>query len=190
MRAARAGSLPLPRLPRSADRRHRVERPPHPRGRVAPRRRLAHRARSHRGGELHRARRDDLERHHDRGHRAEGPGLDPARLRAPWHQGRGRGHLGARAPEAAPPRRGRSRRPHPQDRGRAVARLSRRPDLDRPNGRDSGVRHGADLREDVREPALLRRQARRHGRAHRPLRSASRGGHRPGTARRAAHGEP
>ena len=39
-------------------------------------------ARPHRGGELHRPRCHDLERRHDRGHGAERPDLDPARLRA------------------------------------------------------------------------------------------------------------
>ena len=50
--------------------------------------------------------------------------------------------------------------------------------------------HDPDLREDVREPPLLRRQARQHGRADHPLRPAPRGRHRAREALRAAHGEP
>ena len=40
--------------------------------------------------------------------------------------------------------------------------------------------HGPDLREDVREPAVLRRQAGRDGRADHALRSPPRGRQRPG----------
>ena len=58
------------------------------------------------------------------------------------------------------------------------------------DGGDPGVRHRPGLREDVREPPLLRRQAGRDGREDHPLRSASRGRHRPGDAARATHGEP
>ena len=46
------------------------------------------------------------------------------------------------------------------------------------------------LREDVREPAVLRRQARLDGRAHHPLRPASRRDHRAVAALRPAHVEP
>ena len=46
------------------------------------RRRLARRARAHRGRQLHRPRGRDRQRHHDRGRRAQGSGLDPARVRA------------------------------------------------------------------------------------------------------------
>ena len=47
-----------------------------------------------------------------------------------------------------------------------------------------------DLREDVREPAVLRGQARHDGRADHPLRPAPRGRDRAGAALRRAHGEP
>ena len=67
LRAARPGSLPLPRLARRPDRGDRVERAPHPRRHRAARRRLARRARAHRGRQLHRPRRGDRRRHHDRG---------------------------------------------------------------------------------------------------------------------------
>ena len=59
---------------------------------------------------------------------------------------------------------GRPRRPDPEGRGRPLARVPRRPHLDRAHRRDAGARHDPDLREDVREPPLLRRQARRDGR--------------------------
>ena len=64
-------------------------------------------------------------------------------------------------PQPAADRRGRPRRPHPEDRGRSLAGVPGRPDLDRADGGDPGVRNRTDLREDVREPAVLRRQARR-----------------------------
>ena len=54
----------------------------------------------------------------------------------------------------------RPRRPDPEDRGRPLAGVPGRPHLDRARGRDPGARHDPDLREDVREPAVLRRQAR------------------------------
>ena len=57
---------------------------------------------------------------------------------------------GARGP-------GRPRRPGPEDRGRAVAGVPVGPDVDRGHRRHAGVRDGADVREDVREPAVLRR---------------------------------
>ena len=69
----------------------------------------------------------------------------------------------------APGRGGRSRRPDPEDRRRAVAAVPGRPDLDRADRGNPGARHRADLREDVREPAVLRRQAREHGRADHPV---------------------
>ena len=70
LRAARAGSLPLPRLARRRDRGHRVERPPDPRRREAARRRVGDRARAHRGRQLHRPRRRHEQRPHDRRRRA------------------------------------------------------------------------------------------------------------------------
>ena len=56
--------------------------------------------------------------------------------------------------------------------------------------RDAGARHRPDLREDVREPPVLRRQAGRDGRADHPLRPAPRRRHGPGEALRPAHVEP
>ena len=50
--------------------------------------------------------------------------------------------------------------------------------------RDAGAGHDPDLREDVREPPVLRRQARLDGRADHPLRPAPRRRHRPGAALR------
>ena len=59
----------------------------------------------------------------------------------------------------------------PEDRGRPVARLPRGPDLDRARPRHPGRGQDPDLREDVREPAVLRRQARRDGRSDHAVRS-------------------
>ena len=79
----------------------------------------------------------------------------------------------------------------PEDRGRPVARVPGRPDLDRASTVATQARgHGPDLREDVREPPVLHRQARLDGRADHPLRPAPRGRHRPGAAVRPAHVEP
>ena len=65
----------------------------------------------------------------------------------------------------------RPRRRDPEDRRRALARLPRRPDLDRARARDPGRGHDPDLREDVREPPVLRRQAGRDGRSDHAVRS-------------------
>ncbi len=65
-----------------------------------------------------------------------------------------------------------------------------RPDVDRGRGRDAGAGHGDDLREDVREPAVLRRQARQPRRADHPLRSAPRRRHRSRASLRRADVEP
>ena len=86
--------------------------------------------------------------------RARGGGVDPARAARP----------GAR-------RRRRSRRADPEDRERHLARLPGRPHLDRRRRGDAGHGHRARLREDVREPPVLRRQARLDGRPDHPLRS-------------------
>ena len=53
----------------------------------------------------------------------------------------------------------RPRRPDPEDRGRPMAGFPRRPDSIARRGRDPGPGHDPDLREDVREPPVLRRQA-------------------------------
>ena len=110
--------------------------------------------------------------------------LDPRRVRAARRRGRARRDERARAarPGARDPRR--PRRPDPEDRGRPVAGVPRRPDLDRARGRDAGDRDDPDLREDVREPPVLRRQARPDGRADHPLRPAPRRRDRPGEAPR------
>ncbi len=62
--------------------------------------------------------------------------------------------------------------------------------LDRTDGRDASVRNGAHVREDVREPPVLHRQAGLDGSAHHPVRSASRRRHRACEARRPTDGEP
>src|SRR6476659_6128887 len=98
--------------------------------------------------------------------------------------------VAARPARAGAARRGRPRRPAPEDRERHLARVPGRPHLHRRGGRDTGPRHGARLREDVRESALLRRQARLDGRPHHPLRSAPRRRHRARPPLRAAAREP
>ena len=190
LRAARPGSLPLPQQARRLDRGHRLERAADPRRRSARRRRAPDRARAHRGRELHRPRRRDRQRPDDHGRGSGGPGLDPARVRAARCPCRGGGDEHPRAARPGARRPGRPRRPDPEDRGRPLARLPRRPDVDRGGDRDPGPRHDPRLREDVREPPVLRRQAGRDGRAHHPLRPAPRGGHRAGEALRRAPHEP
>ena len=90
----------------------------------------------------------------------------------------------AARPGARDPRR--PRRPDPEDRGRPVARVPGRPDVDRARRRHAGAGHDPDLREDVREPPVLRRQARPDGCPDHPLRPAPRRRHRPGAAARRA----
>ena len=94
VRAARAGSLPLPRLARRQDRGHRLERPPRPRRPAARRRGVADRAGAHRGRELHRAGRGHRRRRHGRKRRHRGSCADPAGLPA---AGRGGGAAASRA---------------------------------------------------------------------------------------------
>ena len=192
LRAAHPGSLPLPRLARRPDRGHRLEHPPH-RGSRPPRRRHAtasapttSRWRASpalaavTGGEVTiedvQPGRPDLDR----------PRLPQARDRAArWATRRCTVPAGP-----GPPRRGRLRRADPQDRERHLACLPGRPDLDRGHRRDAGAGHDPRLREDVRVPPVLRRQARLDGRAHHPLRSASRRRHGPDAAPRRAAREP
>ena len=81
-------------------------------------------------------------------------------------------------------------RRHLEDRGRPVARLPGRPHQHRARDGHPGRRPGADPREDVREPPVLRGQARLHGRSGDRLRPAPRGRQRPEPASRRAHGEP
>ncbi len=113
------------------------------------------------------------------------PGVRAARLPDRVRRRR-RGRAGR--PGAA--REGRRGRRHLEDRGRPVARLPRRPDQHRPGAGHPGRRHGPDPREDVREPAVLRRQAGLDGRSGDRLRPAPRGRERPEPASRRAHGEP
>ena len=76
-----------------------------------------------------------------------------------------------RARRAATADQVRRRRRDPEGRGRPLAGLPGRPDLDRAGPRHPGGRRDPDLREDVREPPLLRRQAGRDGRSDHAVRS-------------------
>ena len=67
---------------------------------------------------------------------------------------------------------GRFRRPHSEARGSAVAGVSRRSDVDRHRNGDAVRRRDPDVREDVRVPDVLRRQADLDGRPDRAVRSA------------------
>ena len=71
-----------------------------------------------------------------------------------------------------------------------LAGVPGRSDLDRRRRSDTGARHRAGVREDVREPPLLRRQARLDGSQDHPLRPAPRRRHRPRSALWPAPGEP
>ena len=167
------------------DRGDRLEHPPD-HGRRPPRRRRApHPPGARRGRELRGARRGDGRRGDDRGRRARRPDLDRPRVPQARDRARGGGDDRARPARAGAARRRRPRRPDPEDRERHLARVPRRPDVDRRGRRDAGAGHGARLREDVREPPVLRRQARLDGRADHPLRPASRRRHR---ARRSSTG--
>ena len=144
LRAARPGSLPLPRHARRRDRGHRLERAAHPGRRRELRRRRARASRPEHieVGELHRPRRGDRRRHHDRGRRARGtssrscPRSRGSACTSRWASTTVRVPPGQRARDP-----GRPRRPDPEDRGRPVARLPRRPDVDR--GRDRRRRRAA-----------------------------------------------
>ncbi len=169
---------------------HRVERPADPRRRTPARRGLVDRARAHRGRQLHRPRRRHEQRPDDRRGRDQGPGLDPHGVHPARDRGGAGRRLGARAaaPGARDPER--SRRPGAEDRRRAVARVPGRPDVDRRRRGDAGVGDDPRLREDVREPAVLRRQARLDGRADHRLRPAPRRRERAVAPLRAAADEP
>ena len=84
----------------------------------------------------------------------------------------------------------RPRRRDPEDRGRALAGLPGRPHLDRAGAGDPGRGRDPDLREDVREPPLLRRQAGRDGRSDHALRSPPGDRQRSEPASRRARREP
>ena len=73
-----------------------------------------------------------------------------------------------------------------QGRGRAVAGVPGRPHLDRGGARHAVRGLGPDLREDVREPPVLRRQADLDGRGDHDLRPAPGDRHRPAAAARRA----
>ena len=90
---------------------------------------------------------------------------------------------GARDPSTTSAARSRRSRTGPGRRSRPTSPRSRSW-----SRRRRGAR--ADLREDVREPPVLRRQARLDGRADHPLRPAPRRRHRPGAAVRPADVEP
>ena len=102
-RAARPGSLRVPRLARRAHRGHRLEHAAD-RGRPRARRRhLADRPRPHRGRQLHRLRRGDRGRRHDRGVRPDDLVSILPGVRAAGHPCRGRGieHSGPAGQELA-----------------------------------------------------------------------------------------
>ena len=86
----------------------------------------------------------------------------------PPDDGRGRRPARPAGAEAHHPRR--PGRRDPEDRRRPLARLPGGPDLDRPGPRHPGGRDDPDPREDVREPAVLRRQAGGDGRSDPPQR--------------------
>ena len=78
----------------------------------------------------------------------------------------------------------RPRRTRAEARGSAVAGVPGGRDVDRDRHRDAVQRTDSLPREDVRVAHVLRRQADRHGRAHRAVRSAPRAGRRPVAAAR------
>ena len=171
----------------SGDRGHRLQRHDRPRARQAGRLRAPRLAGPHRDRLLHGAGRRDGRRAADQGLRARGPAHDPAGLRPPRAalRARRRRRAGAGRPEAR--RRARRRRLPDQGGGRPVAGVPGRPDVDRRRPRHAVRGLRADLREDVREPAVLRRQADPHGRGDHDLRPAPGDRDRPpAAARRAA----
>ena len=170
---------------------HRVERPPHPRRRAAARRRVADRPRAHRGRQLHRPRRGHERRPDDRRRR----GRRPASRSSPRSSG---------SAIDVERRRRRLRVPPDQelviqdDLGGQIPKIEDGPwpafpaDLTSIAVAVATQAWGTilDLREDVREPPVLRRQARLDGRADHPLRPAPRRRQRPVAALRPADDEP
>ena len=132
----------------------------------ARRRRAHHRHRPHRGGQLRRPGRGHRRRAGGRGRDRGRPAPGRARLQQP------RARPGSWTPDRLRvPRdqdlrsRTTSARPIPKIDDGPWPAFPGRPDLDRGRGRHAGAGHGADLREDVRDPAVLRGQAgRRWGR--------------------------
>ena len=131
-------------------------------------------ARPHRDRLVHGARRRHRRRAAHPRRRARRPAHDPARVRAPRPalRARRRRHRRARRPEA---RRSAATPATTCPRSRtAPGRRSRPTSPDRARAGDAGRGLGADPREDVREPPVLHRQARRDGRGR--SRSATRTG--------------
>ena len=172
VRAARAGPRPHARPHGRGDRGHRLQRDDRARRRAPERLRARGLARPHRDRLLHGAGRRDRRRaaNQERGRRR--PAHDPARVRAPGaaHRARRRRRRRAGRPEAR--HEPRPRRLPDQGRGRSLAGVPGRPDLDRRRARDAVRRRGPHVREDVREPPGVHGQARRDGGEHHPLRSA------------------
>ena len=190
VRAARPGSLPVPRLARRPDRGNRVQRPARRGSRLTRWRRVDDRPRSRRGCELHRAR-GGHRRGRDSGRREGGRSeVDPPDLRQARRARRARGRHGARPAGAGALCRGRHRRAHSEDRGRSLAGVPVRLHVDRAHGRDAGSGDGAAVREDVREPPVLHGQARLDGCSDHPLRPTPRRRHGADEASRPADGEP
>ena len=171
LRAARPGPRAAAGEDGRPDRRDRLQRDDRPRPRQARRRRAPRLRRPHRGRQLHGAGRGDRRRAADPRRRAARPDHDPPPVPPPRPADDDRGQRRARAAgaEARGPRR--PRRRDPEDRRRPLAGVPGRPDLDRPGAGHPGAGYDPDLREDVREPPFLRRQARRHGRSDHALRS-------------------
>ena len=144
------------------------------------------RPRSHRDRLVHGARRRNRRRAGRQGHASRRSADDPARVRAPRPAQRGprRRRDRPRQPAAEDPQR--RRRPHAEGRGRSVARVPGRPDQHRAGARDPGRGVGDHPREDVREPAVLHRQACDDGCGDHDLRPAPRDRQRPAAAHEAA----
>ena len=186
LRAARPGPRAHAREDGRRDRGHRLQRDDRPRALRARRLRALRLARPHRDRLVHGARGRHGRGADDQGLRRRRPADDPARLpaaRAAQRDDRRR-LLRPGRPGAA--RRARRRRLPVQDRGRPVAGLPGRPHEHRGGARHAGRRLRADLREDVREPPVLRGQADHDGRRDHDLRPAPGDRHRPAQAARPA----
>ena len=185
-RAARAGSRALPRRAwaRSIEGIGTNTLTIHG-GAPLARRHAPHRARPHRGRLVHRAR---------RGHALRAPHrATPASstcARRSWASSASASAAASRATTSIVPAeqsreiQTRPRRPRPEARGPAVAGVPGRRHVDRHRHGDAVRGHDPHAREDVRVAHVLRRQADRHGRAHRALRSAPRHRLRPDAAAR------
>ena len=186
VRAARAGPRADAQQDGRGDRGHRLQRHARARRRHARRLRAHRHPRPHRDRLVHGARGRDRRRAADHGLRRRGPaddpdGLPPPRAGLAMEDG---DLLRPRRPDAA--RRARRRRLPVQGRGRPVAGLPGRPHVDRRRARHPVRGLGPDLREDVREPAVLRGQADLDGRRDHDLRPAPGDRDRPAPAARRA----